>query len=600
MGGILLQNGKQAFRDNNGRPLSGGRVFFFLVGTQTPKDTFQDLAQTIPNTNPIILDARGEASIYGTGTYRQVLRDASLNLIWDQVIPDVAGAVNDFLAGLSDPTDPNKGAGQISRATRQINSLAELRSISGRYTNDMIYLERYSSGFNFGDGEFVWDGASALADNGVTIIQPTAGGTGRWLRLSNELTASMFGCRAVTGFDNTAPLAAIETFLRAELAAFRTLPSVTFEAGTYEFTTGPNFGIQGATILNQGKVKLRCTGAGPAMSLDAGTGTGVNLTNMVFGQGAGFILECGPAATATTCFIRNCYQSEFRARVWGAGLAQAGFQILGCVLSRFWITTRPTESSKEKGSDYINGWYLGGKPATGKSVSESAAGAQTAYCNFYDWSGAACQYGMYIDSTLGNAWFGGDNEYCTTTGSFWTAKAIGNRVYGMNHEVNTGSDVECAGQFNQFDCDTVLFKFTGGSGNRLIGGMHDQITLSGGTGNYVGNVTYGRGLSGNLLIVDQAINSSFGPCYQAQSKTWSNGPSVTASIAVGASPFTYTNTSNRNRKVSIMGGTVSNVTYYRGGFVLGVVMTNSIVELAPGDFLNMTYTAAPTMNYITD
>lgn len=88
MGGLLLQNGKQAFTDANSRPLSGGRVFFYAPGTQTLRDTWQDAGLTVLNTNPVILDARGEASIYGNGDYRQVLRDASGVLIWDQLIPD--------------------------------------------------------------------------------------------------------------------------------------------------------------------------------------------------------------------------------------------------------------------------------------------------------------------------------------------------------------------------------------------------------------------------------------------------------------------------------------------------------------------------------
>jgi lysophospholipase L1-like esterase len=89
MSGFLVQNGKQSFSDVNGRPLIGGKVYFFAPGTDTPKDTWQDYAQTVLNTNPVILDARGEASIYGGSSYRQVLRDSAGNLIWDQYLPDL-------------------------------------------------------------------------------------------------------------------------------------------------------------------------------------------------------------------------------------------------------------------------------------------------------------------------------------------------------------------------------------------------------------------------------------------------------------------------------------------------------------------------------
>ncbi len=100
----LLPNGKQQFTDNNGRPLVGGRVYFYSVGTQTPKDTYSDFGQTTLNTNPVILDARGSASIYGAGNYRQVLRDSLGNLIWDQVIPDLQVLIDKLAFDLSQPT----------------------------------------------------------------------------------------------------------------------------------------------------------------------------------------------------------------------------------------------------------------------------------------------------------------------------------------------------------------------------------------------------------------------------------------------------------------------------------------------------------------
>src|ERR1041385_5180462 len=79
----LMPNAVQQFFDNNGNPLSAGTVTTYIVGTSTLKTTWRDSAETIPNTNPIILDAGGKAIIYGDGNYRQVLRDRNGNLIWD-------------------------------------------------------------------------------------------------------------------------------------------------------------------------------------------------------------------------------------------------------------------------------------------------------------------------------------------------------------------------------------------------------------------------------------------------------------------------------------------------------------------------------------
>lgn len=80
----LLPNGEQQFCDANGAPYAGGLVYFYVPSTLTYKDTYQDAAQTILNTNPVVLDAAGRAVIYGNGDYRQRLVDGLGNLIWDQ------------------------------------------------------------------------------------------------------------------------------------------------------------------------------------------------------------------------------------------------------------------------------------------------------------------------------------------------------------------------------------------------------------------------------------------------------------------------------------------------------------------------------------
>jgi len=85
--------GKQQFFDINGKPLVGGKVFNYVVGTTTPLTTYQDSGLTVPNTNPVILDARGQCSMYGNGNYRQILQDSTGVQIWDQVILDAAANI---------------------------------------------------------------------------------------------------------------------------------------------------------------------------------------------------------------------------------------------------------------------------------------------------------------------------------------------------------------------------------------------------------------------------------------------------------------------------------------------------------------------------
>lgn len=79
----LLPNAQQQFTDANGAPLAAGEVYFYEPGTTTPKNTWQDSGLTVLNANPVVLNAAGRATIWGSGSYRQVVYDQFGNLIWD-------------------------------------------------------------------------------------------------------------------------------------------------------------------------------------------------------------------------------------------------------------------------------------------------------------------------------------------------------------------------------------------------------------------------------------------------------------------------------------------------------------------------------------
>lgn len=58
---------KQRFWDNDGTLLAGGKVYVYLAGTSTPTNSYTDATGLTANTNPVILDAKGEASIWTNG-----------------------------------------------------------------------------------------------------------------------------------------------------------------------------------------------------------------------------------------------------------------------------------------------------------------------------------------------------------------------------------------------------------------------------------------------------------------------------------------------------------------------------------------------------
>src|ERR1700722_18873055 len=63
--------------------VAGGSVGFYIPNTLTPKQTWQNSGETVLNTNPVGLDSNGCAIVYGSGTYRVILKDSLGNTVFD-------------------------------------------------------------------------------------------------------------------------------------------------------------------------------------------------------------------------------------------------------------------------------------------------------------------------------------------------------------------------------------------------------------------------------------------------------------------------------------------------------------------------------------
>jgi hypothetical protein len=108
----LAPQPKLQFFDNNGNPLSGGRLYTYVAGTTTPQATYTDETGTVTNTNPVILDSRGEANVwFGPGTYKLKLATAADVEVWS--VDDIGSqlSVADLATGiqtwLGNPTSAN-------------------------------------------------------------------------------------------------------------------------------------------------------------------------------------------------------------------------------------------------------------------------------------------------------------------------------------------------------------------------------------------------------------------------------------------------------------------------------------------------------------
>lgn len=80
---VVTPTPKTQFLDAAGAPLAGGKLYTYIAGTTTPQATYTDSTGSTPNSNPVVLDSRGEANVWlGEATYKFKLTDANDVEIW--------------------------------------------------------------------------------------------------------------------------------------------------------------------------------------------------------------------------------------------------------------------------------------------------------------------------------------------------------------------------------------------------------------------------------------------------------------------------------------------------------------------------------------
>ena len=217
---------KARFFDRCGKPLAGGKVYTYEANTTTPKVTYKDPYGLTPNTNPIILDAAGEADIYLDGTYRIRITDRNDVLVNDvakigswfsdnlqDTLDNISGAMDDALkpilqnldevintaaaagAGANGWIDTLVAAGE-NLNQRQINdgleSIAQLAGIKNPRNGQNVYVKSYYGGYSIGGGRFYFvKGSTDTLIQGLVI----QGDGGVWKRETKPFyLVEDFGC----------------------------------------------------------------------------------------------------------------------------------------------------------------------------------------------------------------------------------------------------------------------------------------------------------------------------------------------------------------------------------------------------------------------
>jgi hypothetical protein len=247
----------------NGEPLVGGKLYSYAAGTTTPLVTYTDQAATSANTNPVILDSRGEASVWlGTGPYKLRLTTATDVDIW---------TVDDIYS---------EGA----------QSMQELLSSSG---SSLV--------------GFIADGVGAS----YRTVQA---------KLRDVVSVKDFGAAGDGTTDDTAALQAARDYA-ATASASGNVVEITFPAGRYKYTTSPNWAINRLHMRADGEVWLLGS-SGPAFLLDGGASGDGKYGIKIKGD---FLIYAIGASSTHGVYVRAISKSDIEFNVRGANSAYSGF-----------------------------------------------------------------------------------------------------------------------------------------------------------------------------------------------------------------------------------------------------------------------------------
>jgi hypothetical protein len=138
------------FFDDNGDPLSGGKLYSYDAGTTTPATTYTSSTGSVPNANPIVLDAAGRVSdavwLDASKVYKFALKSSTNVDIWTK--------------------DNIPGIDTASANIAGLVSVADFGAVGDGITNDTAALQAAIS-----------SGSSLLFPEGVYLANNLVGST---------------------------------------------------------------------------------------------------------------------------------------------------------------------------------------------------------------------------------------------------------------------------------------------------------------------------------------------------------------------------------------------------------------------------------------
>ena len=140
-----------------------GKLFFFKSGTNVLLNTFSDEFETIPNSNPVLLDSLGRApNIWFTAKARVVLQDSEDEQVWERDPVGGGGVVGDFELydtsisySISDIVQSSDGVFYISLANENQDNSPATTPADNAFWMQISFIDMYNNTKSFSQGTIV-------------------------------------------------------------------------------------------------------------------------------------------------------------------------------------------------------------------------------------------------------------------------------------------------------------------------------------------------------------------------------------------------------------------------------------------------------------
>lgn len=216
---------KNQFFDNSGNPLSGGKLWTYEVGTTTPKVSYTDATGTVTNTNPIILNSRGECAFWIKDQYKIRLEDSAGVEIYTV---DYVGNLNNASDITYNPAGTGAVATTVQSKLRESVSVKDFGAVGDGVTDDTAAIQAaYASGAGsiyFPKGTYLLNAAISVPGG---VLTHGDGYAQSFIKCRNDLSNIVF-------FTLTGETEIKDVAIYGAITAVGT--GVLFSAGTYTFS----------------------------------------------------------------------------------------------------------------------------------------------------------------------------------------------------------------------------------------------------------------------------------------------------------------------------------------------------------------------------